>query len=88
MWRQTKKLPPALVGPTIPPQARYILDWYRDFSLGRSSEGPFFLELEAWARSRGITLKPWEAEAMLRIDAAGRRMAAKALNKALNSPSG
>jgi hypothetical protein len=64
----------AIEGPECPEAARHVWGWFQHLSSRRGSNGfglnaLTYLEVDAWARLRGIRPEPWELEALFLLDA-------------------
>lgn len=70
--RQVRKTLPSLVLPEPPPipgSLRYLWNWFCDLASGRGARAPLaWAEVDAWARLNGVTLRPWEARVLRRLD--------------------
>lgn len=72
--RQTGKRPRALDGPEPPDALAYLLDWFRELSLGRQPGNGFgparltWADLAAWAALLCTGPEPWELRAILSLD--------------------
>jgi len=77
--RQTGKTPSPLIGPEFPMELSYLWSAYLHLHNARSAgfNGPSpisYLEIKAWMEVTENTLKPWEVEALKRLDAAYMRV--------------
>jgi hypothetical protein len=60
--------------PTLPPDLRYLWDYFLEISFSRRNYGwgvtPLsYSEIYAWRKLRGIRLDAWELDTLVRIDA-------------------
>lgn len=59
--------------PELPPQLKYIWEWFNELCRGRTSNGfgmnPLsHVEIDAWCRLKRIELESWELDALRVID--------------------
>lgn len=73
-WKTSGKRPAGLTDTSPPPDLDYLWEWFweLDHSRDRSmSISPItYAELHYWQRIKGVTLKPWELDAIRMMDTA------------------
>jgi hypothetical protein len=84
--RQTKIWPDEYREAPCPPCMALVWNWFQDLSARRTGNGygpnPLsFTEIDTWARLSGITLTPFELQAIVALDAHYLRHRAEQDNK-------
>lgn len=81
MAAATGERPPELRTPECPAAVAYLLQWFAELSRGRPvgmGLAPLsWCEIDAWSRLTGTRLQHWELRALLALDGAWLRAAAK-----------